>query len=76
MIIPLFGFIHGIGFLIFMLVVMAFMKQCARLSVVGLRMLRDEFEDRQVSRLRQEFQRERAIEHLQKIRQSYERSGF
>lgn len=73
MIIPLFGFIHGIGFLIFMLIVMSFMKQVAQLSVVGLRMLRDEFEDRQVARMRQEFQRERAIEQLQRIRQGYER---
>lgn len=73
MIVPLFGFIHGIGLLVFMMVIMAFMKQLAQYCFAGLQMLYDEFEDRQNDRYHQQLQREKALEHLQRIRQNYER---
>ena len=71
--IPLFGFIHGMAFLIFLLVLMSFMKQATHYFFIGLGMLDRELQDRHMDRIHQQRQRERALEQLYQIRQNYER---
>jgi hypothetical protein len=73
MIVPIFGFVHSVFFLVFFLVILACLKQVMEQGTLYLKMLSREFEDRQDDRIHQQIQRERVVEHMRVIRQQHER---
>ena len=73
MIVPIFGFIHSVFFLVLFLFVLACVKQVMEQGASYLKMLSREFEDRQDDRIHQQIQREKVVEHMRVIRQQQER---